>query len=175
MCCAQLVDVGRQQAGRFVRDDVARAAGFHRRGRDAERARFEQHAAQRLGAVRREDQHRCVREPRQRGFARQPAGETHVAARRFRGRFGFRAAGAVADDDDRPGEIGGVDRRNQLVAAFVWRELADVDRVGAADVGRHGLRGRADALDVDRVRESARDACERARARGRAGRVRWRC
>ncbi len=166
MCSLSSSDVGRQQACRFVRDDVARAAGFHRGGRDAERARFEQHAAQRLGAVRREEQHRRVREPRQRVFARQPAGEAHVAARRLRGRFRFRAAGTVADDDDRPGEIGGVDRRNQLVAAFVGREFADVDRVGTADVGRHGLRGGADALDVDRVRNEFE---ARAREFGRAG------
>ena len=45
----QAGDIGRQQAGDFVFDDIGRAAGVHRRDGDAERARFDQHAAQRLG------------------------------------------------------------------------------------------------------------------------------
>ena len=39
----------RQEAGPVVDDDVARAAGVHRRDRDAEAARLEEHAAQRSG------------------------------------------------------------------------------------------------------------------------------
>ncbi len=45
-------------------DDVARAAGVHGGDWDAERARFDEHAAERLRTARREDEHGGVAQPR---------------------------------------------------------------------------------------------------------------
>ena len=160
----------RQQSGLFVHDDVARAAGVHGRDRHAERARFEQHAAQRLGAVRRERSARRVREsPASRAI--EPAGEAHVeagvAAACSGRRVGPSPTTRAATRDGR------VDRRHQMLAAFVGRELADVDRVGAAMSAAPRGGGRAAASASGRrpgsgsVRRAAGEL-GRARARSRA-------
>ena len=109
----------------------------------AEPAGLEQHAAQRLGAVRRKDEQRRVRDVRQRRGTIEPAGEADVeaaAAGRVLERGAIRT---VADDDQRPRSFAASGRRHQVLHALVEGELADVDRVRAGDPGERRAGGAA--------------------------------
>ena len=113
--------------------DVGRAAGVHRGNGHAERARFEQHAAERLGTARREDEQRRVREPGGRLRLIDPSHEPHVAPDASGLRLDRGAIGTVADDHERPVEARALDDVDQVRGAFVGRELAEVERVRTVD------------------------------------------
>ena len=88
---------------------------------DAERARLEQHAAERFGAVRREDEQRRMREVASAVVAIEPAGEARRRGRpRGRARSTARAIGPVADDDERPREAGARRRPDEVLRRLCW-------------------------------------------------------
>ena len=75
---AKLLRVAGEQPGLLVRDDIAGTARIHRRNRHAQDARLDEHAAQRLGPVRREDEERRMPQPREHLPAVEPTREPHV-------------------------------------------------------------------------------------------------
>ena len=129
-CSPSSSGVDGEQAGDAVLDDVAGPAGVHRGDRDADGRGLEEHAAQRLGAVRREHQQRRVGQPRHHPRPVEPPEEPHVpvpASRpplRARRAAGRRQRRRAARRGPRRSSAG-----SRNCDALVLLELAHEDRV----------------------------------------------
>ena len=118
----------RQQPGPAGQDDVAGAAGVHRRDRHAERRRLR---AARGSAT----PGPCDGNTSTDAAASQPSAcsrgsqpvRRHVASGLARPALDRRPIGAVADDHERPAKRRALDGGQQVPGALVRRELADVE------------------------------------------------